>query len=398
MNTPTSHSRSRVLCIYATRQIDSNLFMSSTIFNGLKKGGFQPDIIFAGTKDVLSIFHKKYSHYFNKVYDIELSSSRIKRYLKNDFQKTIHSFLQHFITDNLIRPYSKRQLKSLKLEQYQYILSFVPPPISGLLAHDIQAIYNMQNTPLIQYWTDPLSLGRCNDITDIPPWRYFHKKLEHKILGFADKIVFCYPLLSEMEQKLHPAFAKKMTWSDVSYIERSPIPHVQNNQISVGLFGAYQKRVRNITPLLNTLHYFPEIKFILRGDSDISIDPANYPNLDIETGRRPAEEIEILENKCDILLSLGGLSGITHPAGKTFYYANYDKPIVYIGDGQHKKYFEDYLSGFEDRYIICENTVESIRKGIKKALDILPVFKLKIPLRMKPEIIAQKILSLSTKQ
>ena len=104
-----------------------------------------------------------------------------------------------------------------------------------------------------------------------------------------------------MEQKLHPAFAKKMTWSDVSYIERSPIPHVQNNQISVGLFGAYQKRVRNITPLLNTLHYFPEIKFILRGDSDISIDPAHYPNLDIETGRRPAEEIEILENKCDIL-------------------------------------------------------------------------------------------------
>lgn len=96
MNAPTSHPRSKVLCIYATRQIDSNLFMSSTIFNGLKKGGFQPDIIFAGTKDVLSIFHKKYSHYFNKVYDIELSSSRIKRYLKNDFQKTIHSFLQHF--------------------------------------------------------------------------------------------------------------------------------------------------------------------------------------------------------------------------------------------------------------------------------------------------------------
>ena len=85
MNAPTSHPRSKVLCIYATRQIDSNLFMSSTIFNGLKKGGFQPDIIFAGTKDVLSIFHKKYSHYFNKVYDIELSSSRIKRYLKNDF-------------------------------------------------------------------------------------------------------------------------------------------------------------------------------------------------------------------------------------------------------------------------------------------------------------------------
>lgn len=64
MNAPTSHPRSKVLCIYATRQIDSNLFMSSTIFNGLKKGGFQPDIIFAGTKDVLSIFHKKYSHYF----------------------------------------------------------------------------------------------------------------------------------------------------------------------------------------------------------------------------------------------------------------------------------------------------------------------------------------------
>ncbi|HNW36650.1 MAG TPA: hypothetical protein PKM25_17055, partial [Candidatus Ozemobacteraceae bacterium] len=91
-------------------------------------------------------------------------------------------------------------------------------------------------------------------------------------------------------------------------------------------------------------------------------------------------------------LSLGGLAGVTHPAGKTFYYVNYDKPIVYIGDGVHRDYFAEYLNGFEGRFIICNNTVESIVEGINNAIAILPHFSLRIPARLEPKAIVRRLL------
>ena len=60
----------RVLCVYATRQIDSNLFMSSTKFDGLQKCGYHVDMIFCGTEAVCKQFESRYSHYFNNVYYI----------------------------------------------------------------------------------------------------------------------------------------------------------------------------------------------------------------------------------------------------------------------------------------------------------------------------------------
>lgn len=167
-------------------------------------------------------------------------------------------------------------------------------------------------------------------------------------------------------------------------------PH--NEKITIGLFGAYQRRVRNIEPLLEAIKYFPTVQFIIRGDADFEIDTSHYSNLDVKPGRKPADEIERLEAKCDILLSLAGLSGVTQPAGKTFYYASYDKPIVHIGDGVNKEYFADYLRSFGNRWVICENTPESIVSGIREAINILPSFKLQIPDCMNPVSIARSII------
>lgn len=388
----TSNQNSKkILCIYATRQIDSNLFMASTIFNSLMQTGVTVDMVFAAPDEINVKFNQQYKHYFHQVYNI-IISPELKE-IKSEKFRVLYSFWIHFIRDRFIRPYSKKQVISLKLSQYNAILSFVPPPISGLLGHDLRHWLKMDKVPLIQYWTDPLSLGRCNNISDIPPQRYFHKKIEHKILSYADKIVFYYPLLCEMEQKLHPEFSKKMTSGDVGYIpHHEHHEHPQNNtHITIGLFGAYQQRVRNIQPLLKAMKYFPNICFILRGDTDLSFDTKIYKNLDIIFGRRPIKEIEELESNCDILLCLGSKSGI-NVAGKAFYYCDYNKPIVYIGDGLNYPYLKKHLSEFENRYIVCENTVESICDGIKEAVDSLPTFKLKIPSRMHPENIVRKLL------
>lgn len=382
----------RVLCVYATRQIDSNLFMSGTLFNGLKKCGYEVDVVFMGPRGVVDTFQTKYGHFFRQVFEVVISEGWWKRFLKSERLRVLYSFYLHFFKDGFIRPYWRSQLPNLRSHGYRHVISFVPPPMSGLFAHDLLAMNNLQHIPLIQFWTDPLSLGRCNDIGEIPVWRYFHKKLERRILSYADRAVFCFPLLCEMEQRLHPEYAGKMAWSDVSYVEH-PLDKgkPRNRQITIGLFGAYQRRVRNIEPLLTSFSSFPQVRFIIRGDSDVEINPSDYPNLDIRPGRLPSAEVEQLEAQCDILLSLGALAGIT-PPGKTFYYANYDKPIVYISDGVHQDYFVKYLNGFEGRFITCNNTVESIVEGINNAITILPHFTLKIPERMEPEAIVRRLL------
>lgn len=275
---------------------------------------------------------------------------------------------------------------------YDKILSFSPPPINGLFASDLRILNGMQDVPLVQFWTDPLSLGRCDSIAEIPRSRFMHLYLEGKILSKADRVIWGYKLLCETEQQLHPEFADKMGWTHVSYVEHPQAggrPH--NERITIGLFGAYQRRVRNVQPLLAAMRSFPDVQFVIRGDADFEIDASRYPNLDVLPGRRPADEIERLEAKCDILLSLAGLSGVTQPAGKTFYYASYDKPIVHIGDGANREYFASYLCSFGDRWIICENTPESIVKGIREAIDALPAFELHIPACMDPAAIARSI-------
>lgn len=388
MSDQTKH----ILCVYATRQIDSNLFMASTIFNGLKQAGYRVDIVFMGYREVIDVFKERYGHYFHEIYEVVIKKGWIVRHLKSDRSKLLYSFYLHFCKDAFVRPYDKWGIKRTFTVHYDRIVSFIPPPVSGLLASDVRKINGLENIPLVQFWTDPLSLGRCDSIADIPRSRFMHLYLERKILSKADKVFFGYKLLCETEQKLHPRFAFKMGWTHISYVEH-PLgtERVHNEKVTIGLFGAYQRRVRNIEPLLNAIVHFPDVQFIIRGDADFEIDASCYPNLDVEPGRKTADEIERLEAKCDILLSLAGLSGVTQPAGKTFYYANYDKPIVHIGDGANKEYFANYLKSFNNRWIICENDSNSIIQGIREAIETLPSFKLCIPDCVNPATIARGI-------
>ena len=181
-----------------------------------------------------------------------------------------------------------------------------------------------------------------------------------------------------------------MSWTDVGYVEHEAddyLPH--NARIIVGLFGAYQKKVRNIGPFLDAVKKLPDLDFVLRGDTDVIVDSAYYPNLDVKPGRQPVADIEVLEANCDILVSLNAHSGMM-PPGKTFYYASYSKPIVYIADGERQDYLVEYMTGL-GRYVVCRNTPESIQDGIRRAVASLADFKRNIPERMRLDVIARKI-------
>lgn len=382
----------KILCFYSSRQIDSNLFMASTVFRGLKEAGYETDIYFNGTKNTIEDFKKNYSEYFNTIYFDEIHESKLFHLCqKSGLTNLLYSYYRHFLADGFCKLNSAIISKITK-KQYDYILAFVPTILAGQKAYDFILKSGLTNLKLIQFWTDPISMGRCNSYKEIPWTRFIHKWQESRLLKYADKVVFCYPLLCENEQKLHPNYSEKMTWSDISYVSHNFYPKKKHNKPLIGLFGAYQTHVRNIKPLLEAIKELTEFDFIIRGDGELPFDVSNISNLNIEQGRKSLDEIEKLENECDILLSLGGKSGLTHPAGKTFYYASYNKPIIHIGDGKNAFYFESYLKGFEGRFVHCFNTKAEIINTITDTVNLLSTFELKIPSRMDASNIAKKII------
>lgn len=384
----------RILCTYATRQIDSNLFMSGTIFKGLNLNGYESDMIFCGPDSVYETFYSRYAECFRKVWHLSLPDSCVARFCNTRPRlRLLYSFLRHFVLDVISRPYSYHKLRRVLAEsgEYDCVLSFVPPYISGCLGVDVCAICREKfKAELVQFWTDPLSVGGVSHISDIPLRRMVHVYDEYRLLKNADKAVFNFPLLYELEKELHPRFAKKMSWTDVGYVEHKADDYVPHNvRITIGLFGAYQKKVRNIEPFLEAVKMLPNYNFVLRGDSDVIIDSSDHPNLDVKLGRQPVAEIEALEANCDILVSLNAHSGMM-PPGKTFYYASYTKPIVYIADGECQDYLIEYMTGL-GRYVVCRNNADSIVEGIGRAVVNLVNFQRNIPERMRLDVIARKI-------
>ena len=65
---------------------------------------------------------------------------------------------------------------------------------------------------------------------------------------------------------------------------------------------------------------------------------------------------------------------------------------MHIGDGKNNGFFKKYIEGFEGRWIVCDNNVESIVNAFRKAIETLPTFELKIPKRMEPANIVKKLI------
>lgn len=382
--------KEKILCVYVTRQVDSNLMMASTVFRGLYEAGYDTDMVFVGSNDAICEFEERYRKYFRSVYYHQLKTSSFGKIIKQK-SPVVYSFFRHFALDAIKLPETGK-FEKLKTITYDKILAFVPPYISGAYASKIKKKLGFA-APIIQYWTDPLSLGNCQRVEDIPKSRLMHRLLEKKLIAQADKVVFFYPLLKEMEEKLYPQFANKLSWSYVSYIIRPKIAYKKHTPIKIGLFGAFQSSVRNIKPLIESTQKLNNVKLIIRGDGDIIFDEKKYPNVDIRNGRLPISEIENYEANCDILVSLNGFRNIG-PAGKTFYYASYNKPIICIGDGMHADYFINYMDNLDSRYIVCRNNMNEICGAIIRAIDQLDNFELNIPEKMNAAIIAKNILDI----
>lgn len=93
----------KILCTYATRQIDSNLMMASTIFDGLSQlPSCQVDMIFLSYDAPVEHFRRNYEKYFNKVTYLPLRkrfTERVARWLR--LPDVLVSYMENFVLDGI---------------------------------------------------------------------------------------------------------------------------------------------------------------------------------------------------------------------------------------------------------------------------------------------------------
>lgn len=377
----------KILCITGDLNVlESNNLLNSTVIIGLIKNKHTVDIL--TFKNLLRV---ESSPLIRIIY--LKGNKKYFEWLKSTKLKMLYLLWVNILGYTIIRPYRRKQLDNFILNQYDIVLSFCPPPLSALIAHDINKLGKNSKIRYIQFWSDPLTIGMCDSIENLPKRRLLHKFVENKILDYANEIVYCSPILCKTQKKLFPKHANKMRWSDVSYLERGKTNFSKgvDTIIRVGYFGDFTQRVRNIFPLIESISSMKNVKLVIRGNTDVTINKEKYHNIDIKTERFPYEQIEELENSCDILVGIGNIKGVQIP-GKIFYYVNYNKPIIYIGDGAYNDEIISYLSQF-NRFIFCHNNPMSIRNAICEAIENLSKFSLFIHPRLMPENSAAKIIN-----
>lgn len=387
----------KILCVIGSKDVhnitSSTMILNMTILDGIRDLGYSVDLLTISEEtDNSNKAQNNLKEYFNNIYTISYKEKSKNKKKKKGLLGKLYNFWIYSIKDILIKQYNKKDLANIVNDEYDIVLALCPPTLSPILANDVIKLSNLVKAKYIQYWSDPITGSLFDYKGLLPKKRLLHRYIENYLLRMADEIVYCTPSLYNMQKEIHQNISGKMRWVDVGFTNKKQNKISSNTKKTtylIGYFGSYPLGVRNITPLLRVMEYVKNSKLIVRGDSDI--DKLQYPNVDIKFERIPLELVVSMEDKCDILICLGNSKGVQIP-GKTFYYANYNKPIIFIADGYYKQVIKEYLSSF-NRYIICDNNQESIKCAVNEAITMSSNFRTKSLERLKPKNVSNAILN-----
>lgn len=250
----------------------------------------------------------------------------------------------------------------LKKNYYDVIISSSDPKSSHYAVEEL-ITKGIKYGKWIQYWGDPMA----NDITNntLLPKKYIEYK-EKRILKLADSIIYVSKFTLIEQRKLFPELKDKMDVIPIPYIKKKVYP-IRKNVIDFKLsyLGDYNSTIRNLKPLYDTIEGLGDekIELTIAGNSDLKLQNKN--NIEI-LPRVNQANLENIEEKSDVLVCLLNTKGSQIP-GKVYHYAATNKPILVILDGEEPRKGEirKYLESF-DRYILCDNDTENLKKTIKK--------------------------------
>lgn len=268
---------------------------------------------------------------------------------------------------------------------YDIVISTSDPKTSHLFVKELIKC-GLKYGKWIQHWGDPLA----GDISknNIYP-NFYVENIERRIIESADKVVYVSPFTLDAQKKRYSKEINKLSFVPLpcDECESNDVEHAWSEQLNIVYLGDYSSHIRDIIPLYTACSKMDFVSLTIAGNTDVVLDKMNnirvYP-------RVPQAKAKELENQADVIVSIGNLSGNQIP-GKLYYSASGNKHIIVAIDGDNKAEMKRYLDSF-NRFICCENTVESLTVALKTVKD-MPESKYETPKRLLPVNIAREIIS-----
>lgn len=351
-------------------EINSSVTISNLgIIKGLTELGYKIDLLMPQVSDHLEQYDplEEIPHNVNIIYIKSNSTyeklvtgktNRLKDILVNILRKIFYKFSLH---DNTISLVKKVEIFNvLNEEKYDIVISTSDPKTSHIFTKNLIK-KGLNYDYWIQHWGDPLSI----DITKThiyPNW--FIRLKEKQIFSCSDLIVYVSPLTEKVQKKLFPKYANRMFFLPLPYYKVKLHESTANKKTTIGYFGDYNSKVRDILPLYNFCLDNPDFNLVIAGNTDLKLEEKK--NIRI-LPRVKQEELYKLEATCDILACVCNKKGTQIP-GKIYYYSATNKPILVMSDGEYRDEIKKFLSQY-NRFHICDNNSLSINQKVFELLN-----------------------------
>lgn len=288
--------------------------------------------------------------------------NKVKKMFVDILRKSFYKLSLH---DNTIRLVNKADASMLNEKKYDLVISTSDPKASHMFVERMIK-QGLKYAVWVQHWGDPLSI----DITKktIYPGSYIRFK-ERQIFSCADLIIYVSPLTKSVQRRVFPKYKDKMHFIPLPYDMEKVYGKPQNDKFTIGYFGDYSSKTRNIMPLYNFCAQNANYNLVIAGSSDLSLPGKENITILPRIGQ---EQINKLEAKCDVLACVCNKFGTQIP-GKLYYYSAANRPILVILDGEYKGEIKEYLSNY-DRFDLCENDSKSINEKVLELSKTIQIY------------------------
>ena len=339
------------------------------------------------TKGLLSLGHKVtwvMPNWRQCETEFDSSNVRVVRVPGEDQPRSVgyirDKIRSHFDMLDFARSYLK-QVKNVNIpnEFYDVVISTSDPKTSHFFTAKL--LKRIRYGRWIQHWGDPL-LG---DITRNFWWpKWCIKFYEKRILSKADKIVYVTPFTCEEQKKEYPTLQDRISFVPLPADMYKTNTLNDSDKLKVAYLGDYNPVFRNLRPLYDACKELDFVQLTIAGHGP---NYGNQPNVTI-LPRIPQEKALEIENDADVVFGPCNLRGTQIP-GKFFYKTSSDKHILIAVEEEKHDEMCKYFNSF-NRFEICDNTKESIKKSLKDLRGRLHNYN--TPERLLPTNVAKEIL------
>ena len=287
---------------------------------------------------------------------IKTGTARKKKINLRRIAKTV--FYKLFPNDPLY-PLEEKWLKTASRFKGQTVYDLVISNSSPAASHKLVSVLKrkkaIQYKQWIQIWEDPWYYDLYGGHTEA------QKKEEHALLRDADKIFYVSPLTLMYQKQYFSDCSNKMSFIPLPAFEFSNENASSWHENSFGYFGDYYSQTRNLEPFYEAACR-KNVETYIIGDTNLNLKSNEKIHV---MPRITLDELSGYQSQTQVLVNLCNLRGGQIP-GKIYHYSVTRHPILFIMDGteEEKKQIYSYFSKL-DRYVFCENTVESICEAIE---------------------------------